>query len=73
MEHIRGLKEVSYVEQNQVVYGEGYEEQKIAPWGLVRTTKHDLDPTDHTYKYNSLGEGQHNNNSKYNDDCGRHR
>ena len=57
MEHIRGSKEVSYVEQNQVVYGEGCKEQEMAPWGLVRTTKRDLDPKDHTYKYNPQGEG----------------
>ena len=56
MEHIRGLKEVKYVEQNQVVHGDGCDEQKMAPWGLVRTTKRDLDPTDHTYKYNPEGE-----------------
>ena len=55
MEHLRGLKEVKYVEQNQVVHGEGCDEQKMAPWGLVRTTKRDWDPKDDTYKNNPLG------------------
>lgn len=55
MEHIRGLKEVKYVEQNQVVRVAGCKEQKGAPWGLVRTTQRDLNLADHTYKYDPEG------------------
>ena len=53
MEYIRGLNEVEYVEQNQVM--EAAVPQRNAPWGLERTTKCDLFQMNDTYEYNPQG------------------
>ena len=59
MNEIRGMEEVKYVEQNQIVTvaQSSCDMQKDTTWGLVRTTVHDwnTNPIHDEYKYNKAG------------------